>query len=146
MSKRKVKVEMSDEQDNKVTITFEGTLNEKSLKNLISSANQILGKSPEITLEDQSDIRIEDALDFSLYDKVKLLVSTAFGSGSWFTTNDLCDSYQDIFSVTLKITTASTYLARLYEEGFLTRSGSRNERKYQIIREIRDKLPKLITQ
>ena len=146
VSKRKVKVEMSDEKDNKVTITFEGTLNEKSLKNLISSANNILGKSPTAELEEKEDIRLEDALDLSLYERVKILISTAFGSGAWFTTNDLCDSYQDIFSVVLKITTASTYLARMYEEGFLTRSGSRNERKYQIVREIRDKLPKLITQ
>ncbi|NHK31981.1 MAG: hypothetical protein FK730_11555 [Asgard group archaeon] len=146
MSKRKVKVEMSDEKDNKVTITFEGTLNEKSLKNLISSANNILGKSPTAELEEKEDIRLEDALDLSLYERVKILISTAFGSGAWFTTNDLCDSYLDIFSVVLKITTGSTYLARLYEEGFLTRSGSRNERKYQIVREIRDKLPKLITQ
>jgi hypothetical protein len=146
LSKRKVKVEMSDEKDNKITITFEGTLNEKSLKNLISSANNILGKSPTAELEEKDDIRIEDALDLSLYERVKILISTAFGSGAWFTTNDLCDSYQDIFSAVLKITTASTYLARMYEEGFLTRSGSRNERKYQIVREIRDKLPKLITQ
>jgi hypothetical protein len=146
LSKRKVKVEMSDEQDNKVTITFEGVLNEKSLKNLVVSANNILGKGTVESLEDAQDITLEDALDLSLYDKVKLLISTVFGSGAFFTSNELCESYQDIFGINLKITTASTYLARLYEEGFLTRSGSRNERKYQLTRDMRDKLPKLITQ
>jgi hypothetical protein len=65
-----------------------------------------------------------------VYERVKLLISTAFGMGSWFTTNELCESFQDIFGHQLKTTTASTYLARLYEEGFLERSGSRNERKY----------------
>lgn len=136
---------MSDDSDNKVTITFEGKLDEKSLKSLIVSANNILGKEDKI-LEDQPDLSITEALDMSLYDRVKVLLSTAFGMGSWFTTNDLCDSYQDIFARTLKITTASTYLARLYEDGFLERTGNRNERRFKIKREIREKLPKLITQ
>ncbi|NHJ03376.1 MAG: hypothetical protein EAX90_01010 [Candidatus Heimdallarchaeota archaeon] len=145
MSKRKVKVEMSDDQDNKVTITFEGSLDEKSLKTLIVSANNILGKGAG-SFDGSEDIPIEDALDLPLYDRVKLLISTAYGMGSWFTTNELCDSFQDVFTMQLKTTTGSTYLARLYEEGFLERSGSRNERKYKLKREIREKIPKLITQ
>ncbi|HUU79676.1 MAG TPA: hypothetical protein VMX55_15150 [candidate division Zixibacteria bacterium] len=145
MSKRKVKVEMSDDQDNKVTITFEGSLDEKSLKTLIVSANNILGKGTG-SFVGSEDIPIEDALDLPLYDRVKLLISTAYGMGSWFTTNELCDSFQDVFTIQLKTTTGSTYLARLYEEGFLERSGSRNERKYKLKREIREKIPKLITQ
>ncbi len=145
MSKRKVKVEMSDDQENKITITFEGTLNEKSLKTLIVSANNILGKRTS-DLEGSPDIPIEDALDLSVYDRVKLLISTAYGMGSYFTTNDLCESYQDLFSTQLKITTGSTYLARLYEEGYLERTGTRNERKYKLRKEIREKIPKLITQ
>jgi len=136
---------MSDDKDNKVTITFEGSLDEKSLKTLIVSANNILGKSIA-TLEDTPNVSLEEALDKSLFERVKLLISTAFGMGSWFTTNDLCDSYHDIFTAVLKITTASTYLSRLHEEGFLEKSGSRNERKFQLKREIREKLPKLITQ
>lgn len=145
MSKRKVKVEMSDDQDNKVTITFEGSLDEKSLKTLIVSANNILGKGTG-SFDGSEDIPIEDALDLPLYDRVKLLISTAYGMGSWFTTNELCDSFQDVFTIQLKTTTGSTYLARLYEEGLLERSGSRNERKYKLKREIREKFPKLITQ
>ena len=145
LSKRKVKFEMSDEQDNKVTVTFEGTIDEKSLKTLISTVNNMLGKEAG-NLEDAVDIPIEDALDLPVYERVKLLISTAYGMGSWFTTNELCDSFLDIFGNQLKTTTASTYLARLYEEGFLERSGSRNERKYNLRRELREKLPKLLTQ
>jgi len=136
---------MSDEQDNKVTVTFEGTIDEKSLKTLISTVNNMLGKESS-GLEDAEDIPIENALDLPVYERVKLLISTAFGMGSWFTTNELCESFQDIFGNQLKTTTASTYLARLYEEGFLERSGSRNERKYNLRRELREKLPKLLTQ
>ncbi len=145
MSKRKIKFEMSDEQDNKVTVTFEGIIDEKSLKTLISTVNNMLGKE-SVNLEDIEDIPIIDALDLPVYERVKLLISTAFGMGSWFTTNEICESFQDIFSHQLKITTASTYLARLYEEGFLERSGSRNERKYNLRRELREKLPKLLNQ
>ncbi len=136
---------MSDEQDNKVTVTFEGTINEKSLKTLISTVNNMLGQESN-SLEDAVDIPIEDALDLPVYERVRLLISTAFGMGSWFTTNELCESFQDIFGHQLKITTASTYLARLFEEGFLERSGSRNERKYNLRRELREKIPKLLTQ
>jgi len=145
LSKRKIKFEMSDEQDNKVTVTFEGIIDEKSLKTLISTVNNMLGKE-SVNLEDIEDIPIIDALDLPVYERVKLLISTAFGMGSWFTTNEICESFQDIFSHQLKITTASTYLARLYEEGFLERSGSRNERKYNLRRELREKLPKLLNQ
>ena len=146
MSKRKVKVEMSDDEENKVTITFEGKLDEKSLKKLIVSANNILGKGSSSAINEGQDILIQDALELPLYERVKLLISTAYGMGSWFTTNDLCDSFQDIFSMQLKTTTGSTYLARLYEEGFLERSGSRNERKYKLRRELREKIPKLLAQ
>lgn len=136
---------MSDEQDNKVTVTFEGIIDEKSLKTLISTVNNMLGKE-SVNLEDIEDIPIIDALDLPVYERVKLLISTAFGMGSWFTTNEICESFQDIFSHQLKTTTASTYLARLYEEGFLERSGSRNERKFNLRRELREKLPKLLSQ
>ncbi|MHA1557193.1 MAG: hypothetical protein ACTSPM_09705, partial [Candidatus Heimdallarchaeota archaeon] len=129
----------------KVTVTFEGTINEKSLKTLISTVNNMLGQESN-SLEDAVDIPIEDALDLPVYERVRLLISTAFGMGSWFTTNELCESFQDIFGHPLKITTASTYLARLFEEGFLERSGSRNERKYNLRRELREKIPKLLTQ
>lgn len=146
MSKRKIKVEISDENDNKVTITFEGVVDERSLKNLVTSANNILGKTSTTAFEGLEDVPIQDALEFSVIERVKLIIGTAYGMGSWFTTNDLCDSFLDIFTDTLKTTTASTYLARLFSEGFLERSGSRNERKYKLKREVRDKIPKLITQ
>ncbi|MBD3192174.1 MAG: hypothetical protein GF308_16140 [Candidatus Heimdallarchaeota archaeon] len=145
MSKRKIKLEMSDDQDNKITITFEGKVTEKNIQKMVSSANDILnnGSPPE---EEISDVSMEEALDLSLIDRVKLLISTAFGMGSWFTTNDLCESFIDVYSVPLKTTTASTYLARIYQEGMLDRRGSRNERKYKLKKEYREKMPKLITQ
>ncbi|MEA2071742.1 MAG: hypothetical protein U9O98_10695 [Asgard group archaeon] len=145
MSKRKVKVEMSDENENKITITYEGIINEKSLNDLITSANSILGKNAQ-EMEKKEDVPIENALDLPVIDRVQLVIGTAFGMGSWFTTNDLCESYYDIFQSNLKITTASTYLARLHKNGLLERSGSRNERKFQLKRELREKMPKLITQ
>jgi hypothetical protein len=136
---------MCDEDNNKVTITFEGVVNDKNLKALVSSANSILGQNPEIS-EEKQDIPIEDALDLPVYEKVQLLISTAYGMGAWFTTNDICDSFEDIFTTKLKTTTASTYLARLYNDGILERRGSRNERKYKLKRELRERVPKLITQ
>ena len=42
---------MSDESDNKVTITFEGVVDERSLKNLVTSANNILGKTSTSTFD-----------------------------------------------------------------------------------------------
>lgn len=145
MSKRKIKIEMSDDQDNKVTITFEGKVTEKNIQKIVSSANNLLNDNSQ-TEEELTDVSMEEALDLSLIDRVKLLISTAFGMGSWFTTNDLCESFIDVYSVPLKTTTASTYLARIYQEGMLERRGSRNERKYKLKKEYREKMPKLITQ
>jgi hypothetical protein len=145
LSKKKIKFEISDD-ENKVSITFEGKVTQKRLQELVASANNLLGKKEIEQIEEQSDIPIEDALDKPLYQRVKLVISTVYKMGTWFTTNEICDSYKDLFKADLKMTTASTYLARLYNEGYLNRRGSRNERKYNLKKELREKMPRLICQ
>ncbi|MCW3136139.1 MAG: hypothetical protein N2V77_04270 [Canidatus Methanoxibalbensis ujae] len=52
----------------------------------------------------------------------------------WFTSSDLKRIYEEVYEESVKLSTISTYLAQLHEEGVLERRGSRAQRKYRLVR------------
>jgi hypothetical protein len=52
---------------------------------------------------------------------------------NWFTTQDVKAKYDKMYAEEIKLSTVSTYLTRLFNEGFLERRGNRIEREYHVI-------------
>ena len=54
---------------------------------------------------------------------------------TWFTTQQLRDRYETV-SDDIKLSTVSTYLSRMNQDGLLERKGNRNNRQYRLISEL----------
>ncbi|RLI48508.1 hypothetical protein DRO61_06390 [Candidatus Bathyarchaeota archaeon] len=127
MPARKVKIEVTADDGNKLTVVFEGKINRNKLLQVLDFV-ELLGGMPEL---------VEDKTFNSLskFDKLHNIVNSKFPIG-WFTSQEIMISYEDTFSEPIGLSTVSTYLSRLTRRGFLVRSGSFVERRYKLRRVI----------
>ena len=90
--------------------------------------------SEEITESGFEDIRFES---MSNYDKMQVIIYASFKHGK-FSSLDVTEIYQDSFSEDLPKSTASTYLARMWNngKGHLERYGNRSGYTYRLRTEI----------
>ena len=77
---------------------------------------------------------IQDLSDdgMTIKDRLKLFLKFEY-HGAWFGTIDVKDRYGRTYGEEIKISTVSTYLSRLHNEGFLERRGNKIEREYHLI-------------
>jgi hypothetical protein len=90
--------------------------------------------SEEVTEVGMEDTRFES---MSSYDKMQLIIYASFKHGK-FSSLDVTEIYQDSFSESLPKSTASTYLARMWNngKGHLERYGNRSGYTYRLRTEI----------
>ena len=122
----KIKIEIEDK-GMRSTHEFEGAINRDKIIDFLDAAG--------IFLEAPDDLQ-EDALPRSigsrtLRDKLEIFVREEFPN-SWFSSNDLKDQYEIIVD-DIKLSTVSTYLSRMYQDGVLERRGNRNQRQYRLV-------------
>jgi hypothetical protein len=127
MPARKVKIEVTADDGNKLTVVFEGKINRNKLLQVLDFV-ELLGGMPEL-VEDKT------LNSLSKFDKLHNIVNSKFPIG-WFTSQEIMISYEDTFSEPIGLSTVSTYLSRLTRRGFLVRSGSFVERRYKLRRVI----------
>ena len=94
--------------------------------------------SEEVTEVGMEDTRFES---MSSYDKMQLIIYASFKHGK-FSSLDVTEIYQDSFSENLPKSTASTYLARMWNngKGHLERYGNRSGYTYRLRTEIAEVL------
>lgn len=97
----------------------EGTKVGKPDKN--SSSGSIISREP----------MVEDLDELSIMEKIKILIKNATPL-LWFSSHDIQELYQHYFGK-VTLSTVSTYLARLVENGILERQGSRSKRRYKLV-------------
>lgn len=68
--------------------------------------------------------------DFSVRERIEGLMRFE-SHGEWMTSNDVKRMYEEKYSEEIKLSTVSTYLARLHRRGLLDRRGSRRQREYR---------------
>ncbi|MDQ1278879.1 MAG: hypothetical protein QG670_139 [Thermoproteota archaeon] len=71
--------------------------------------------------------------DFSKFEKIRNVIERKLPIGS-FTSQEVMMVYEDLLNEPIGLSTVSTYLSRLVDKGFLTRSGSAASRKYKLKR------------
>ncbi len=69
---------------------------------------------------------------YTIKERLRLFLKFEFTS-LWFTSLQVKEKYERQYGEEIKISTVSTYLTRLYNEGFLERRGNRVEREYHVI-------------
>ncbi len=128
----KVRVEVTDEEGVKTSIEREGDLMSEGFKSAtIKSIMRFLEEnipSPSIDPYDieSEDLTIKDRLEsFLRYDSK--------APKDWFTSSELKRIYEEVYGVSIRLSTLSTYLASMHSEGILIRKGSRAQRKYKVV-------------
>lgn len=77
---------------------------------------------------------IDDLSSDRLTIKDRLILFLKFEyRNAWFNTIDVKEQYEKQYGEVIKISTVSTYLSRLHNDGFLERRGNKVEREYRIV-------------
>jgi hypothetical protein len=123
-----------DEKSGKITeMTFSGDgINKEAIQRAMSSIwqnNSADEPKQSVMAKDISDLSADKT---TLKERLTLFLRFEF-SESWFTTQDVKSKYDDMYAEEIKLSTVSTYLTRLFNEGFLERRGNRIEREYHVI-------------
>ena len=126
MSARKIRVDISDKEGNKFTVTFQGKVTRKKILQLLDLVEILGGVSPS------SDVN-ESFSNQSKFAKISNLIKKHFPIG-WFSSKDLKSVYEDVYGESVGLSTVSTYLSRLTHRGVLHKSGS-SQKQYRLRQE-----------
>ncbi len=126
MSVRKMKVDISDKQGNKFTVTFEGKITRQKILQLFDMV-EILGG-----VEHSTEVG-GFFPNQSKFDKVSKLIQDHYPN-RWISSKDVQSTYYEIYGESIGLSTVSTYLNRLSKRGKLQKSGSAQKR-YRLLQE-----------
>jgi hypothetical protein len=121
IARRRIKLELDSEDGDRLTLTFEGRLNREKLLQLADFLELYGGAEPSATRNGNKLSRMMEVLEKHF-------------PFSQFSTRDVVEAYRYEYREPIPLSTASTYLARLAERGFLERLGSGNMARYRIAR------------
>lgn len=127
MSARRVRIDLSDGEGNKITVTFQGRITRSKVLQLLDFL-ELLGGVPEEVPKTVADL--------SKFEKLRSLVERKFPVG-WFTSQEVMIAYEDAYDEPIGLSTVSTYLSRLASREVLTRGGSAAGRRYKLRRSVR---------
>lgn len=126
MPAKKLRVEISDAEGNRYTVSCEGHVSREKILHLLDLVELLGG-----TTADNNDWQ-RTPYDCSKFDKICSLVKQSFPIG-WFSSKDAQRVCEQELNGPLSLSTVSTYLARMADRGFLIRKGSSNNRRYKIL-------------
>ena len=125
-SKKKIKIELEDNTGGKYHLSLEGNISKDKilqaveLMDLVNSNNNFndpsISHNPEAT---------------SIDSKIWNIIIESF-SNTKFTSTDIVNFYQEKYHETIKLSVISTYLARYYNKGKLTRNKKLREYVYYL--------------
>ncbi|MHA1686881.1 MAG: hypothetical protein ACTSYD_10845 [Candidatus Heimdallarchaeaceae archaeon] len=75
---------------------------------------------------------IQELINAPKIDRIASIIRNHYPEGDWFTSNEVCELYEIIFREGIKMSTVSTYLARLTDDQLLNRKGSVSQRLYSV--------------
>ncbi len=140
----KVRLEIIDEKGDKTSMEFEGDLSKDPIKEKILRFIEVIDLPSNNSVEPTSsapqkrsifkNISTESLEDLTIKERLKLFLYYEF-SNEWFTSKEIKREYERKYE-RIGLSTVSTYLSRMYREGFLERRGNRVEREYKVDKDI----------
>jgi len=125
---KKLKIEICDGNGDQVTIAMSGSVSKERILQIIS-------------LFDNKDDRrtpvINNITKTAMNKSLDLIKSQL--SKSWFTSKELSLMYREQYHESIKPSTISTYLTRIYNNGYLERNGNRSCWQYRVVTTISPK-------
>ena len=90
--------------------------------------------------ESTSNNSTNSSIEGSMYIKLKSAIKSVFKYGQWFTSNEAKEAFEDMYGLSIKLATCSTYLRRMEEEGFLIARKIGRIVEYKIAEEINEEV------
>ena len=120
--RKKIKIEVEDEEGTRYTLALEGRV----------SRDKIL---KAVDMLDVMDVHIDQGTerpvnDGTFYGKVMALIEAGFATAE-FSSSDVAQELEERFNAPIRLSTVSTYLARLVEKGYLRRERFGNSWVYR---------------
>ncbi len=122
--KKKIKLEMVDDDGDKLVLIFEGMLSREKLMQMADLLELYGGLASREQEEEQY-------YENSKLGKLARTLTKYFPFG-YFTSRDVVEAYMTEYREPITLSTASTYLARLAERGYLEKYRSGNQIKYRL--------------
>ncbi|MGA2573807.1 MAG: hypothetical protein ABSF36_06350 [Candidatus Methanomethylicaceae archaeon] len=117
---KKMKIEFCDGNGEQVTVAVSGQFSKERLLQIIGLFDNNQYQQSSIPVTKTSMDKITDLI------KTKL-------NNSWFTSKDISLIYKEQHRENIKSSTISTYLTRLYNNGYIERKGNRSCWQYKLI-------------
>lgn len=124
MPARKLRVEIFDSEGNRYTVSCEGHVSRERILHVLDLAELLGGSSVD------DDAWRRTSYDHTKFDLFRSLIGQTFPN-EWFSSKDAQLACEQELNLPLRLSTVSTYLARLTDRGFLMRKGSSNDRRYR---------------
>ncbi len=134
MPPRKLKIELQDWEGTRYVLTVEGRLTREKITALLELVERLGGVSEEeLVFRPTPD-------EMTLYERLQLIIERYFPA-TWFTSREVKEVYEQEFGEPVKLSTVSTYLARMAERGLLVRAGPASARRYRLRAELAPPVP-----
>jgi DNA-binding transcriptional ArsR family regulator len=122
--RKKIRLEMVDDNGDKLVLIFEGRLSREKLMQMADLLELYGG----LTGKEQNE---EQYYENSKLGKLARILAKYFPFG-YFTSRDVVEAYMTEYREPITLSTASTYLARLAERGYLEKNKLGNQIRYRL--------------
>ena len=130
-ARKKIKIELEDENGEKYNLTLQGTLTREKLMNVIEFVQLFDKNSIEGSFEGGFERRMNDT---KLGSKLWNLIIENFRYHT-FTSSDILRIYQELYYESIQLSVISIYLSRFYFKKQLNRSKNGKQWVYTLIKE-----------
>jgi hypothetical protein len=130
-ARRKIKIELEDENGEKYNLTLQGTLTKEKLMNVIEFVQLFDKNSIDGSFEGSFERRVGDT---KLGSKIWNLIIENFRYHT-FTSSDILRIYHDLYYESIQLSVISIYLSRFYFKKQLNRSKNGKQWVYTLIKE-----------
>ena len=120
--KRRVKIELEDEEGTKYTVALEGKVSREKLMKAVDMLEFM-----DVPLDHSVPRTAGEGTSFG---KVMVLLESTFSAGD-FSSSDVAREFEDRFNQPVKLSTISTYLARLADKEYVKRERFGNSWVYR---------------
>lgn len=143
MAKRKISIKFTDQKGILINFTLEGPLDLLTLFKYLAALGCFSNGGEINNISDIENFfsnggnsisvpspKLFDLPKNSLSDEIRLVVESL--SGAWFSSKDVKRIYEERFNKQIQLSKVSTYLARLYDKGSLSRLKNGKLFKYKV--------------
>ncbi|MHC1585540.1 MAG: hypothetical protein ACXQS7_04705 [Candidatus Syntropharchaeia archaeon] len=123
----KIRLEITDNKGTKTVAEVEGKMGYSILEKAVNLMQEMIFLSFESSSPIPKGMNSET---LTIKERIEGLLKYEAPKG-WFTSMDVKRQYEERFG-SIKLSTVSTYLSKMYEEGILERRGNRSQREYRI--------------